>query len=55
MRLGGVSNRNWRKIRQKMAEDYRAIRRNGVGGVVTMAAKSFSKLGQFIVRQSSAK
>jgi hypothetical protein len=30
MRLGGVSNRNFGKIIQKMREDYRAIRRNKI-------------------------
>lgn len=50
MRVGGVSNRNWAKIRQKMKEDLLAIRRNRVGGLHTMAMKNFSKVGQFIVR-----
>ncbi len=50
MRLGGVSNRNWAKIRQKMKEDYLAIRRNHVGGVSTLALKNLSKISQFIVR-----
>lgn len=50
MRLGGVSNRDWARIRQKMTEDYRAVRGNRVGGVTTVALKSLSKLGQFIVR-----
>lgn len=50
MRLGGVSNRNWSKIRQKMGEDLRAIRRNRVGGIHTLAMKNLSKVGQFLVR-----
>jgi len=50
MRVGGVSNRNLSKIRQKMAEDMLAIRRNGVGGVHTLALKNLSKIGQFLVR-----
>ncbi|TMV10347.1 glycosyltransferase [Ruegeria sediminis] len=54
MRLGGVSNRNWARVRQKMEEDYRAIQRNQVGGVMTLAGKNLSKVGQFIVRQSRA-
>ena len=50
MRVGGVSNRNWSKIRQKMEEDMLAIRRNRVGGLHTLAFKNLSKLGQFLVR-----
>ena len=50
MRLGGVSNRSFAKIRQKMVEDYLAIRRNRVGGISTLALKNLSKVGQFIVR-----
>lgn len=50
MRVGGVSNRNWAKIRQKMKEDMLAIRRNRVGGLHTLALKNLSKVGQFLVR-----
>lgn len=50
MRVGGVSNRNWPKIRQKMEEDLLAIRRNRVGGLHTLALKNLSKVGQFLVR-----
>ena len=50
MRVGGVSNRNWPKIRQKMKEDMLAIRRNRVGGLHTLALKNLSKVGQFLVR-----
>jgi glycosyltransferase len=50
MRVGGVSNRNLAKIRQKMAEDMLAIRRNRVGGLHTLALKNLSKVGQFLVR-----
>lgn len=51
MRVGGVSNRNWAKIRQKMEEDLLAIRSNHVGGLHTLALKNLSKVGQFLVRQ----
>ncbi|MEO1986835.1 MAG: glycosyltransferase family 2 protein [Martelella sp.] len=54
MRLGGVSNRNWAKIRQKMTEDLLAIRRNRVGGLQTLALKNLSKVGQFVVRARQA-
>ena len=50
MRVGGVSNRNWAKIRQKMEEDMLAIRRNRVGGLHTLAFKNLSKVSQFLVR-----
>ena len=50
MRLGGESNRDLRRIRRKSKEDYRAIRRNGVGGPLTLMVKNLSKLGQFLPR-----
>ena len=55
MRLGGESNRSLERILLKSREDLRAIRRNGVGGIGTLAAKNFSKLGQFIVKGQTAK
>ncbi len=50
MRLGGVSNRNWRKVLQKMQEDLLAIRRNNIGGLHTLAIKNLSKIEQFFVK-----
>ncbi|HHB80643.1 MAG TPA: glycosyltransferase [Aliiroseovarius sp.] len=50
MRLGGESNRDLGRIKRKSTEDYRALRRNGVGGALTLAAKNLSKLGQFLTR-----
>lgn len=50
MRLGGVSNRNLANIRQKMLEDFSAIRRNNVGGFGTLVMKNTSKLSQFVIR-----
>ena len=47
MRLGGASNRSLRNILNKSAEDYRALRRNGVGGLPTLAFKNLRKVGQF--------
>jgi len=47
MRLGGESNRSLERIARKSIEDFRAIRRNGVGGISTLAAKNFGKIGQF--------
>ena len=50
MRLGGESNRDFGRIKRKSLEDYRAIRRNGVGGPLTLTLKNLSKLGQFLPR-----
>ena len=50
MRMGGVSNRDFGRIKRKSMEDYRAIRRNGVGGPLTLAGKNLSKLDQFLPR-----
>jgi glycosyltransferase len=47
MRLGGVSNRSIGQIIHKMREDYRALRRNQVGGVGALAWKNLSKVRQF--------
>ena len=49
MRLGGVSNRNKHTIFQKMKEDYWAIRRHRVGGIMTLIGKNVSKIKQFAV------
>jgi glycosyltransferase len=48
MRVGGESNASLKKIIKKSSEDYRAIRRNGVGGIGTLAFKNLSKVTQFI-------
>lgn len=48
MRVGGESNRSLGRILRKSREDYRAIRRHGVGGLGTLLSKNFSKIGQFI-------
>lgn len=50
MRLGGESNRSLERILHKSREDYRAMRRNNVGGLGTLAAKNISKLSQFFLR-----
>ena len=50
MRLGGESNRDLVRLKRKSLEDFRAIRRNGVGGPMTLVAKNLSKLGQFLPR-----
>ena len=50
MKMGGVSNRSFAHMIRKSREDYRAIRRHGVGGVGTLLAKNLSKLPQFAKR-----
>lgn len=50
MRVGGVSNRNLARLVEKSREDYRALRRNQVGGLGALAAKNLSKLPQFLGR-----
>lgn len=47
MRMGGESNRSLGHILRKSREDYRAIRRHGIGGWGTLARKNLSKIGQF--------
>lgn len=53
MRLGGESNRTLGRIIRKSREDFRAIRKNQVGGIGTLAAKNLSKLNQFIVKDKT--
>lgn len=48
MRVGGESNRSLGRIIQKSREDYRALRRNDVGGLGALIIKNFSKIGQFL-------
>ena len=47
MRVGGESNRSLSRIVLKSREDYRALRKNGVGGVGALIWKNLSKVGQF--------
>jgi len=47
MKMGGVSNKSFAQLIHKSREDYRAIRRHGVGGVGTLMAKNLSKVAQF--------
>ena len=48
MRVGGESNRSLNKILQKMKEDYMVIKKNKVGGFISLACKNLSKFNQFI-------
>lgn len=49
MRLGGASNRGFASLLKKTKEDWRAIRSNSVGGLVTLVSKNIRKLPQFFV------
>jgi len=55
MRVGGESNRSLSRIIQKTREDYTALRRYGVGGIGTLAAKNLSKIEQFLPRKGNPK
>ena len=48
MRSGGVSNRSIKTMLQKSREDLDVIRRNRVGGYLTLASKNLRKLPQFV-------
>lgn len=54
MRVGGASNRSLKHILQKSREDYRALRRNGVGGAGVLLAKNTRKLHQFVMREKQS-
>jgi glycosyltransferase len=47
MRTGGASNRSLGNILRKSREDVAAARRNGVGGLRTIALKNLVKVSQF--------
>jgi glycosyltransferase len=51
MRVGGASNRSIKNIINKSWEDYLILKRNKVGGIVTLLLKNFSKLGQFLKKK----
>jgi glycosyltransferase len=48
MATGGASNKSIKNIIQKSREDYRAIRKNRIGGFLTLLRKNMSKIGQFL-------
>lgn len=51
MRVGGESNRSLGRIVRKSREDYRALKRNNVGGIGALAQKNMSKIKQFRLRK----
>jgi len=54
MRVGGESNRSLSRIVSKSREDYRALKKNGVGGVGALVWKNLSKVGSFFSCKSGA-
>lgn len=50
MRVGGKSNRSLSNILRKSLEDYRALKKNGAGGLPALIWKNVSKLPQFMFR-----
>ena len=48
MRTGGASNRSLSNIIRKSREDLDALRRSKVGGILTLLAKNFRKVGQLL-------
>jgi glycosyltransferase len=50
MRVGGESNRNLKNIIKKSIEDYKIIKKNKIGGVVTLLTKNLSKINQFFLK-----
>lgn len=50
MRVGGQSNRSLKNIILKSKEDYRALKKNGVGGLSTLFIKNIRKVPQFFLR-----
>lgn len=47
MRIGGASNRSLKNVITKSKEDYKALKKNRIGGWATLFFKNVSKLSQF--------
>jgi glycosyltransferase len=48
MRVGGESNKSIKNIMLKSREDLKALKKNNVGGILTLMIKNLSKIKQFI-------
>lgn len=55
MRLGGASNKDLRAILKKSGEDYRALKKNSIGGKRVVFMKNFSKVSQFVKKEKHFK
>lgn len=53
MRLGGASNGSLKALTRKFGEDFRALRRSGIGGAATVLCKTLRKLPQLLQRPSA--
>jgi glycosyltransferase involved in cell wall biosynthesis len=49
MRMGGESNRSLSQILRKSREDLRVIRKNQIGGLLTLLLKNLRKVQQFLI------
>ena len=48
MRIGGVSNNSIKNLFKKSIEDFKIIKKNKIGGFLTLLNKNFSKISQFL-------
>jgi glycosyltransferase len=48
MRIGGMSNNSIKNIFKKSIEDFKIIKKNKIGGFLTLLNKNFSKISQFL-------
>ena len=48
MRMGGMSNNSIKNIFKKSIEDFKIIKKNKIGGFLTLLNKNFSKISQFL-------
>ena len=50
MRIGGVSNNSISNLFKKITEDFRIIKVNKIGGLLTLLSKNYSKISQLYNR-----
>ena len=50
MQWGGTSNKSFGNILVKMKEDYRVLKRNEIGGIISLISKNLRKVSQFFKR-----
>lgn len=48
MRTGGESNRDIKNLLKKTMEDYKAMKKNNIGGIYSLTLKNISKIPQFL-------
>ena len=47
MDVGGISNKSLKNLIRKSTEDFKAIKRNNIGGILTLFFKNLRKINQF--------